>query len=281
MKVCVGAGTPPRLPSRATAPDRPLDLDRLAGQQVVRHRRHHAPWAGVDQLHDLRRIVGAQPRLQRHADGHRLLHQRLQQRARLADWRGPGRSARASAPSWPESGASMANFIHSSRPMLGADVGVDAGTLAGLEEGAVRALGLPSASANSSAANLPICLMTPGSAMWAAMRATPGTTAAWPDDAADALGALHAVLEREDGRALGHQRSRLSAALSVSRILTAKMMASAAGISRASATTLTGFEVQLADARCRAAGRSRAWPPVRAARDERHVVAGGGQPAPK
>ena len=71
---------------------------------------------------------------------------------------------------------------------------------------------------------------------------------------------------------------RLRAALSVSPIFTAKMMASAAAISPASATTCTGIEVQHADLAVEAQAALAHRRQVRAAGDERHVVAGRGQP---
>ena len=76
----------------------------------------------------------------------------------------------------PDSGASMANFIHTSRPMFGGMTASMPARWQASRSASVRALGLPSASPNSRLQNLPVCLMTPGSAMCAPMRATPGTT---------------------------------------------------------------------------------------------------------
>ena len=145
----------------------------------------------------------------------------------------------------PDIGARKANFVHSVREMLSETLAVMPAATQAAWKALTRGLALPSASPNSSTAKLPICLMTPGSAMCAAMRAAPSTTLPGPT-----IRPMRAPLSTPFWKVkmvappAASARSD-SAALSVSRIFTAKMTASAAAISRASATTLTGLRCRL------------------------------------
>ena len=151
-------------------------------------------------------------------------------------------------------------------------------SLQALWKAAVRALGLPSLSANSILAKLPDCLITPGSMMCEAMRATPGTTLLAPTILPMRSALSTPFWNVNTVAPPATSAFRLSAAVSVSPSLTAKMMASAAGISRGIGHHLHRFQVQLADVAVEAQAVLAHRRQVRAARHERHVVAGRRQP---
>ena len=172
----------------------------------------------------------------------------------------------------------MANFSQSVREMLSDRAGIDAGRHAGgvKRRGAVAGLAVPLAELEDRKLADLLDDAGLGDVGGNARGALHHVAAA--DDLADPLRALHAVLEGENGRALGDQRRKaLRRALRV-----AHLHGEDDGVGRRYFARIRnhfdGLQMQVADlaVEAQAVGLHRLQ--MRAARHERHVVAGGGQP---